>query len=245
MERLLPSIILFLDLPQLPSIKFTLETENSDSLNFLDLTIYRVNDSLEFLIFRKPTYTDHAINYFSNHHPSQKHAFFHSLIHRLIHIPLSPHFFSKEPRLIHHIANANGYPSSLINTILRRKERNFLLSKCFSPTTDDSIKPRWTRLLFAGQISFNIVNSFPREKIRPAFYNNQNIGNVLLNGKDKLDKLCRSGIYKLCCENCDAVYIGQTGRSFNTRRKEHERAFLSNNLCFTFCETPPGKSSFV
>ena len=32
----------------------------------------------------------------------------------------------------------------------------------------------------------------------------------------------KSDVYKLNCNDCDAVYIGQTGRSFKKRHKEHE-----------------------
>ena len=38
-----------------------------------------------------------------------------------------------------------------------------------------------------------------------------------------------SGVYKLVCENCDKVYIGQTGRSFYNRIKEHFRSYLNND----------------
>jgi hypothetical protein len=36
------------------------------------------------------------------------------------------------------------------------------------------------------------------------------------------------GIYKLKCKDCPLQYIGKTGRSFNTRFKEHIRAIKYN-----------------
>ena len=42
------------------------------------------------------------------------------------------------------------------------------------------------------------------------------------------DKLSNSGIYKISCDNCNKVYLGQTGRNFKTRLKEHMRAFRLN-----------------
>jgi len=42
------------------------------------------------------------------------------------------------------------------------------------------------------------------------------------------DKYSRSGTYKLTCPECNKVYIGQTGRSFTQRFKEHRNAFKSN-----------------
>jgi len=43
-----------------------------------------------------------------------------------------------------------------------------------------------------------------------------------------LDKYSRSGAYKLTCPDCNKVYVGQTGRSFTQRFKEHKNAFRSN-----------------
>ena len=38
----------------------------------------------------------------------------------------------------------------------------------------------------------------------------------------------KSGVYALHCHNCEARYIGQTGRSFSTRIKEHLHAWKYN-----------------
>ena len=42
--------------------------------------------------------------------------------------------------------------------------------------------------------------------------------------KDKINKFDQRGVvYKTPCLDCTGVYIGETGRSFKTRRKEHQR----------------------
>jgi hypothetical protein len=46
---------------QTNNIKFTIEEEQHNSINFLDLTIHRKRTKLEFEIYRKPTYTDTII----------------------------------------------------------------------------------------------------------------------------------------------------------------------------------------
>lgn len=43
-----------------------------------------------------------------------------------------------------------------------------------------------------------------------------------------------SGVYKLTCETCNKVYIGQTGRTFETRMKEHERSYRDKTSDSTF-----------
>jgi hypothetical protein len=44
------------------------------------------------------------------------------------------------------------------------------------------------------------------------------------------DKYAQSGVYKLTCQDCNRTYVGQTGRDFHTRYKEHKRAFKYNTL---------------
>jgi hypothetical protein len=48
---------------------------------------------------------------------------------------------------------------------------------------------------------------------------------MFVESKDKYD---RCGVYKLKCESCPKVYIGQTGRSFNVTFKEHISDIVHN-----------------
>jgi hypothetical protein len=43
------------------------------------------------------------------------------------------------------------------------------------------------------------------------------------------DKYNNSGIYQMKCLDCPFKYVGQTGRIFNVRYKEHIHAIRSNN----------------
>lgn len=40
------------------------------------------------------------------------------------------------------------------------------------------------------------------------------------------------GIYKITCDNCNCFYIGQTGRNFLTRYREHVRISENNQSSF-------------
>jgi hypothetical protein len=61
------------------NIKFTMETERDGHLPFLDIDIYRKPDgSLDHIVYRKPTHTNHYLHanshHHHDHHPSNKHA---------------------------------------------------------------------------------------------------------------------------------------------------------------------------
>jgi hypothetical protein len=45
-----------------------------------------------------------------------------------------------------------------------------------------------------------------------------------------------SGIYKLRCKDCPLEYVGQTGRSFSTRYKEHISAIKHNKDTSTYAQ---------
>jgi len=49
----------------------------------------------------------------------------------------------------------------------------------------------------------------------------KNFGAILSNYKDTPSQSSKSGIYKIKCNKCDCIYIGQTARSFEKRLKEH------------------------
>jgi len=112
-----------------PSIKFTLEV-GGKIINFLDLSITINTGKHEFSIFRKPTYTDITIDGSSYAPPPHKHAAFHSMIHRLVSIPLTPEAFRKEMDTIKHIAETNHVKLD-IDKLVHRK----LVSRALDATT--------------------------------------------------------------------------------------------------------------
>ena len=57
------------------------------------------------------------------------------------------------------------------------------------------------------------------------------IGNILPKIKDSVyDIYKRGAIYKIPCKDCSSVYVGETGRWFNTRSSEHKRDLKPINL---------------
>ena len=61
-------------------------------------------------------------------------------------------------------------------------------------------------------------------QIKVATKSLRTVGNMLPSLKNKINKFDqRVVIYKIPCLNCINVYVGKTGRSFKTRRKEDQR----------------------
>jgi len=68
----------------------------------------------------------------------------------------------------------------------------------------------------------NILKSY---SLIPGFYEPNPVSSMLVNVKDPVPANSKSGVYKLSCPDCPAVYIGETSRKFSKRFKEHEDAY--------------------
>ncbi|XP_072381211.1 uncharacterized protein [Diabrotica undecimpunctata] len=207
-----------------PNIKFTMELESSQSINFLDLTITRLNDHFDFSIYRKPTQTDHIIPLSSNHPMSHKYAAFHSYIHRLETIPLSQSNYQTELNILKQIASNNGYDPNLINKLINKRQLKLLREAAFP--RDLTIKPHYASLPYlqerlSGDIRYILKRSVENTHISFKVLNN--LGQCLTNSKDCINYMDRSGVYKLQCSDCDATYIGRTCRSLTSRSQEHTK----------------------
>ena len=114
--------ILFQKINNVSKLKFTMETEITNKLNFLDLTITRHDSYLKYSIYRKPTATDIIIPNHSQHHPSIKMAAFRYYLDRLQNIPMEQTDMEEEYNIIKTIARNNGYNDSIIDQIHRKSK---------------------------------------------------------------------------------------------------------------------------
>ena len=100
-------------------LNFTLETEVKNSMNFRYLTITKTDNRLTFNIYRKPTTTVTVIHNISNHPTQHKHATFHSMVNRLLNLPLNQTDYNTKVNTIKYFAQENGYVSQLIESQIK------------------------------------------------------------------------------------------------------------------------------
>lgn len=212
-------------------IKFTMEIENlNKTINFLDLTINNVQNKHSFQIYRKPTHTGLIINNTSQHPISHKHAAFHSHISRLFNIPLNSDNFDKEVTILKHIAFTHNFNPNIIDKLILRKRNKIAIENAYITQQNNRViqNNKYFSLTFIGHISYKIANIFKQFNYNISFKTNQNLRNILINNKDKIDPINRSGIYKLTC-SCSQAYVGRTYRNFKIRKKEHFRHIRLNS----------------
>jgi hypothetical protein len=215
-----------------PKIKFTVEEETNRKINFLDLTIIRKNNKHAFNIYRKPTYTDTTIHNSSQHPTTHKLAAYHSMVHRLLSIPMNKKHYNKELTTIKQIAKNNGYTHEIIDTIVKKHIKKNTHKLIYNGQNTENLKKQeieYKVINYFGKISEKICKIQTKERVYTAFKMPMNLSRILNNGKDKINNKNKSGIYKLKCEECHSVYIGQTGRNFETRYQEHIRNYNKNS----------------
>lgn len=204
-------------------IQFTIEIGDRN-LNFLDLKITINNNcKFEFDIYRKDTYTDSIIPIESNHPLNTKLAAFHSMLNRLINIPMNKKNFKKELETIRTIAKNNGYSIDLVDKLLSKKLKNIVISKLYPTDKTKPVVNTWRRIPYVGPISDNLGKILRSFNVAPAYFNNRTIGKTLLNNKiiDKRDPITCSGVYQITCSDCPAIYVGKSKREVKKRFSEH------------------------
>lgn len=210
-------------------IQFTLEKEENKTINFLDLTIKNENQRHTFKIFRKRTQTNHTIHN-SSHHPAQhKIAAYNHMLHRLNNIPMSDDDYNDEIRTITQIATKNGYSERMIHRINRKIKSRIIqrdLSTLYENENNNNNKKYLS--MYYNENTSNIA----RKIFNNYGYTLSHKTNNTLSKRFKYRKHndnTESGIYKLTCNDCPKFYIGQTGRTFAQRFKEHTQEVMKAN----------------
>lgn len=207
---------------QFPTIKFTCETEIDNKLAFLDTQVIKKDDhSLEFSIYHKPTSTMRVITS-DSHCPFQyKQAAFHSMAHRLCTLPLSIEHYKNEYDYMKSVAVVNGYQISIVDNIIKKHAKK--AKKLNATTLTPLDKPEKTRVSvsYIPQITNKLKNIFNEFDMSLVYKNNNKLSDLLGNTKDKKSELEKSGIYRISCSECNAVYVGQTRRTVLKRFNEH------------------------
>ncbi|PSN38567.1 hypothetical protein C0J52_19763 [Blattella germanica] len=129
------------------SIKYTLEKEDNNRKNYLDLTITRSTNSTEFSIYRIPTNSDLCIHNSSRHPIQHKLSTFNSLIHRLINIPMSKENHDNELKDIKCLTTKNGYKDQ-INIIKKEKQNKMNLNLVTALTPEYDNNRKWITLTY-------------------------------------------------------------------------------------------------
>jgi hypothetical protein len=199
-------------------------TETNNATNYLDITAHRYNENIDIDIYRKPTVTGTVIHFTSNHPHEQKIAAFNFYINRMLTLPISEKSKQKEWKTTLTIAKDNGYPSHITHNL--KTKRRGKKQKHKQQQNTQILHKQWVRFTYYSPVIRRVTNLFKQTDLKIAFRAASTIQQQLTQ-----KQACKnpSGIYKLKCNTCNAVYVGQTGRAINVRHKEHIQYIRTNN----------------
>jgi hypothetical protein len=213
-----------------PTIKFTMEKEINNEINFLDVKIKReINGSISTSTYRKPTFTGVMLNWNSLTSIKYKKGLIGCLLDRSFKICSNNQQKIIEMEELRELLIKNNYPQQVIDKEFEKFEKYKMLNVDKIPNPNEKIK--YLSIPFINdkseiigrKIQEAVKEHFTNINLRVAFKSPATLGSHFP-FKDKVidpSKLSMV-VYHLKCKNCKADYIGQTKRICDVRMKDHQ-----------------------
>ena len=152
-----------------PDLNFTLELEQDDALNFLDLTTKKTETKMIYDRYRKPTTSDNIIPNDSCHPSEQKLAAIWYFLNRINTYDLGHAEKQKETEILKQIVYNNKFHTSILSRIRNSKTK---------PDSENQRK-RWTKFTYVGKETRRMTKLFKNTNVRIAFTTNNSLGKLL------------------------------------------------------------------
>jgi len=213
-------------------LNFTLELNNRNSINFLNLNITMEKNEFIFDLYHKPTFSGRYLNFYSNHPISQKRSVIYGLVDKIF-LLTNPEFHQKN--LENTIINLlkNGYPIQFIFNTINRRIKQLHNNKDNKERTNNGNNLPYCSIPFLNNYSQKLSQILSKFNIKTAFHCNNKLNKLINTGKDALlPTQPMNSVYRIDCSGCNASYIGQTKRQLKTRIKEHKQELFKKTGTF-------------
>lgn len=222
-------------------IQFTIEEEDqSKTIPFLDTRVHRTDENrIIFSWYRKPQHSGRYLHFDSYTPFKYKINLVKTLTFRIRTITNST-MLAEKLKEIHNLLIKNGYPNSLITPIIyntsnlnlnnNNGDNNQNLNNTHANNNGNNMdliiyKP----LPYLNNLSSLIQQMLSNTNVKIANKPYKTEKTLYPRIKGETDKLKTSHvIYKINCENCQSVYIGQTMNYLRTRLYLHKSSFTKN-----------------
>ncbi|CAH3044512.1 unnamed protein product [Porites evermanni] len=209
-------------------IQFTKEIEENGKIPFLDCLVTRDNNKLKTTIYRKPTHTDRLLDQSSYNPTSHKATTIRTLTRRAQLVCDSPDSLQDETDYLNNVFSKNKY-----NTDFVRRNTHSNTDSNTQTNSGPPYRVTVSTIPYIRDTSETIARILQPYNIRLAHKPilPTTLRRLLTNVKDKNKQEDRQGaVYKIKCCDCQASYIGETGRNLSTRLTEHKRATRNGDV---------------
>nr|VZI00047.1 unnamed protein product [Spirometra erinaceieuropaei] len=200
-----------------PDIQFTMEEELNNQLAFLDVQVTKLEDGwIRTRVYRKAANISQILHFKSNHPVGRKRSCVRTLFQRVQTHCSDDNGRKEEIKYLHALFKANGYPRSFIRKCLKKPH----------PERLDGEKPKfWLAIPYVKNVSEATARILKPLGVGLAHKPESTIRQQIMRPKDPLPVTEQSAVvYSIPCQNCDARYVGETGKRLGTRLHEHQLA---------------------
>ena len=198
--------------------QFIIEIEENNKLNFLDLDIIRIENSFaKTNWFKKPSFSGHYLNYHSHHPTAHKIGVIYNLVDKCIKIS-DIEYHQNNLEEVKNILIHNNYPIHFLNKYMKIRINTLKSNNPHPPSVTNNkqimLRRKKVVLPFYKNLTENInYNLKKQNNILPLNKITNKLNSLIVLGKDKLNRLDNQNVvYNIDCQNCNAIYIGQTSQ---------------------------------
>ena len=187
------------------------------------------DNSLLTLVYRRPTHTDLYLHWDSHHHLSAKFSVINTIKHRAKTGCSNHHLLKEEEGHLNEALRRCKYATWALNGVNMKQKNKNRANQGTNKNKNDTgsnIKS-YIVVPYVKGMSESCKNICRKHGIEMYFKGGNTIKNLLVDPKDRGKILQKSGvIYRFKCDmvDCWEEYIGESGRTFAKRFREHIRA---------------------
>ena len=206
-------------------IQFTKEIEENGKIPFLDCLVTWDNNRLSTTIYRKLRHTERLLDQSSYNPTSHKATTIRTLTRQAQLVCDSPESLQDQTYYLNNVFSESNYKTNFVGRNTHNNtDSNTQTSVNSGPVTTGTIS-------YIRGTSETIARILQPYNIRVAHKPITTLRRLLTNVKDKDKPDDRQGaVYKIKCCNCQATYIGETGRHLSPRLTKHKRATRNGDV---------------
>ena len=206
------------------SIKFTHEEETQGKIPFLDTLIVRKEDgTVKLLVYRKKTHTDQYLNFHSQHPLHHKLGVVRTIMDRMENVVTEEADKREEELRIRNALADCGYPKWALDRV-KQQMRDKPQQPKTTKKTNETPSRGMVVIPYVEGVAEKLKRAFRKHNVSTAMRPTNTLKSILVHPKDKKDITeISDAVYDIPCRTCDMSYIGETGRLFGTRLKEHQK----------------------
>jgi hypothetical protein len=199
-----------------PAIKFTTEVETDSVIPLLDMLVINKGSTMDTKVYRKHTHTGHSYHLQLNCLSRLKRGVVQNPYHRATTIWQNQQDRSDKIYIVRYDLQLSAYPIGFIDSVIKKSKRNVHLWKVVQTLDFISIK-------YITDVSKKFKHIANRYNIITVSSMRHTLKNSLMT-MGPIRALQENGncIYSIPCE-CGRSYIGETGRPWAVRFREHRR----------------------